>query len=603
MLDSLRKNQKMIVYIVAAAFILSLGAGGIFGGEQLMESFREKYLGKVNGTTISPQEFNAKVQEVVQRYENQGQTVDETMMTYVYNTAWQELVDNAIWQQQIKKHKIKVSETEIKNAMENEIPPELQQNPNLQTNGRFDKSKYFAALNNNYELRAAMYQSMQEYLPKKKLQDKIRKEAKITADSLKAEYIKDSDSVTGKAVWFDFNLADSSAVKVTDAEVKKYYEANKDKEFKKGPASRLKYVTIPIKPSDQDYNDVKLEIDEIYNRLVRDAQNFADLALEYSEDPGSAERGGSLGRFKRGQMVPEFDKVAFALKAGQISKPFKTQFGWHIVRCDTIFPAPAGQEELSASHILFKVNTTESTRNDLRDQAKDAAKLISKQGIDKAAKELKLEVTTSRWLAHDNPQMEGFGEHGGLYQFMKSKKAGKVSDPYLMKINGEDSYVIAQITDNKKVYYEDFAEKKLQIKFDLEKQKKIALVKAKAENFVKRVAKENYLTAAVQEGWKVIDLKDHKAKSRLAAPVNAQMDDFDKAALALNSGAWSSLITTKEGPFLILAESRNKPNLQAFDKAKQEELRDRLEEAAFNRWFQQLRKDAKIVDNRYKYGY
>lgn len=116
-------------------------------------------------------------------------------------------------------------------------------------------------------------------------------------------------------------------------------------------------------------------------------------------------------------------------------------------------------------------------------------------------------------------------------------------------------------------------------------------------------AKENYLTAAVQEGWKVIDLKDHKAKSRLAAPVNAQMDDFDKAALALNSGAWSSLITTKEGPFLILAESRNKPNLQAFDKAKQEELRDRLEEAAFNRWFQQLRKDAKIVDNRYKYGY
>lgn len=305
MLDSLRKNQKIIVYVVAIAFILSLGAGGIFGGERLLESFRGRYLGKVNGTTISPQEYNAKVQEVVKRYEDQGQKVDETMMSYVYDTAWRELVDNALWQQQIKKHRIKVSDTEIKNAMENDIPAELQQNPNLQTNGRFDKSKYFAALNNNFELRAAMYQSMKEYLPKKKLQDKIKKEAKITVDSLKAEFIKESDTVTGKAIWFDFNMADNAAVNVTDAEVKKYYEDNKDKEFKKGPATRLKYISIPIKPSEQDFNDVKLEIDDIYNQLQRDAASFADIAIEYSEDPGSADRGGSLGRFKRGQMVPD----------------------------------------------------------------------------------------------------------------------------------------------------------------------------------------------------------------------------------------------------------------------------------------------------------
>ena len=603
MLDSLRKNQKIIVYVVAIAFILSLGAGGIFGGERLLESFRGRYLGKVNGTTISPQEYNAKVQEVVKRYEDQGQKVDETMMSYVYDTAWRELVDNALWQQQIKKHRIKVSDTEIKNAMENDIPAELQQNPNLQTNGRFDKSKYFAALNNNFELRAAMYQSMKEYLPKKKLQDKIKKESKITVDSLKAEFIKESDTVTGKAIWFDFNMADNAAVNVTDAEVKKYYEDNKDKEFKKGPATRLKYISIPIKPSEQDFNDVKLEIDDIYNQLQRDAASFADIAIEYSEDPGSADRGGSLGRFKRGQMVPEFDKVAFALKPGQISKPFRTQFGWHIVRCDSVFPAPDGQEEVAASHILFKVNTTESTRNELRDQARDASKLIAKKGIDKAAKELKLEVTTSRWLAHDNPQMEGFGEHGGLFQFMKSKKAGKVSEPFVLKNGGENIYVVAQVLDNKKSYYEDFAEKRLQIKFDLEKKKKIASVKAKAENFVKRVPKENYLTAAVEEGWKVIDLNNHKAKTRLAPPVNAQLDEFDKAALALNSGGWSSLLTTKEGPFLIFADIRNRPNMQAFDKVKQQEIRDSLEDAAFNRWFQQLRKDAKIIDNRYKFGY
>ncbi len=477
----------------------------------------------------------------------------------------------------------------------------MQQNPELQTNGRFDKTTYFNALNNSVELRSMLYDSMKDYLPKKKLQDKIKQEAGINADSLKAEFIKESDSVTGKAIWFDFNLADS--VNVSDAEVKNYYEDNKDKEFKKGPASRLKWVTLPIEPSDQDYNDVKLEIDDIYNRLVRDKEDFATLALEFSEDPGSGENGGSLGSFGRGQMVAEFDSVAFALPAGAISKPFRTQFGWHIVRCDTIFSRVPGEEKIAASHILFKVNTTESTRNDLLDQAKAARKLIARQGIDKAAKELKLEVVTSRWLAHDNPQMEGIGQHGGLYQFMKAKRAGKVSDVFFTKINGKDQYLIAEVMENKKSYYEDFAEKKLQIKFDLEKKKKIANVKAKADNFVKRVAKENYLTSAVEEGWKVIDLNEHKAKTRLAAPVNAQLDDFDKAALALNSGQYSGLINTKEGPFIIYAATRNKANLQAMTKSKQDEIRSRLEDAAFNRWFQQLRKDAKIVDNRYKYGY
>lgn len=603
MLEVLRKNQKVIVYIVAAAFILSLGAGGIFGGERIMESFQGRFLAKINGTKISPQQYNEKIQEVIKRYEAQGQTIDENSMSYVHNTAWQEMIDETIWNQQIKKHRIKVTDTEIKNAMENEIPPDIQQNPDLQTNGRFDRAKYFNALNNNYELRRVLYDSMKDYLPKKKLQDKIKKAAGITADSLKADYVKDTDSVTGKAIWFDFNMADSASVSVSDAEIKKYYEDNKGKEFKKGPASRIKYVTFPIKPSDQDFNDVKQEIDGIYNRLLRDRQDFAMLALEFSEDPGSAERGGSLGTFGKNQMVPEFDSVAFALAPGQISKPFRSQFGWHIVRCDTIFSTVPGQESISASHILYRVRTTESTRNDLRDQARDARKLIARKNIDKVAKELKLEVTTSPWLAHDNNQMEGIGEHGGLHQFMKAKKAGKVSDVFMIKINGEDQYVVAEVMDNVKSYFEDFTEKKLQIKYDLEKKKKIANVKTKAENFAKRVPKDNYLASAIEEGWKVIDLKDHKVKTRLDAPVNAQLDDFDKAALALTSGQYSTLITTAEGPFIIFAENRNKPNMQAFDKAKQEEVRSRLEDAAFNRWFQQLRKDAKIIDNRYKYGY
>ena len=59
--------------------------------------------------------------------------------------------------------------------------------------------------------------------------------------------------------------------------------------------------------------------------------NFADLAQKNSQDPGSARRGGDLGVFQKGQMVPAFEQALVALKPGQISQPVKTQFGWHII--------------------------------------------------------------------------------------------------------------------------------------------------------------------------------------------------------------------------------------------------------------------------------
>jgi len=77
---------------------------------------------------------------------------------------------------------------------------------------------------------------------------------------------------------------------------------------------------------------VQAKIDSLYNVAIEPASNFEALAVKYSEDPGSARQGGKLPWFGVGRMVPEFDSVAFALPKGGVSAPFRTDFGYHIIK-------------------------------------------------------------------------------------------------------------------------------------------------------------------------------------------------------------------------------------------------------------------------------
>lgn len=103
-------------------------------------------------------------------------------------------------------------------------------------------------------------------------------------------------------------------IKVTDKEVKDYY----DKEYK--PEIKARHILVA------DEKTAK----EVKAKLAA-GEKFEDLAKTYSIDPGSKEKGGDLGWFGPGKMVPEFETAAYALEKGQISEPVKTQNGFHII--------------------------------------------------------------------------------------------------------------------------------------------------------------------------------------------------------------------------------------------------------------------------------
>lgn len=109
-------------------------------------------------------------------------------------------------------------------------------------------------------------------------------------------------------------------VRVTEEEVKAYYEAHKE-DLNAGETVNASHILI----------DTEEKANEILASIRDGSITFEDAARQFSTCPSSAE-GGSLGDFGRGQMVPEFDEAVFSMEVGEIAGPVKTQFGWHLIR-------------------------------------------------------------------------------------------------------------------------------------------------------------------------------------------------------------------------------------------------------------------------------
>lgn len=124
----------------------------------------------------------------------------------------------------------------------------------------------------------------------------------------------------------------SAKIAVKPEAVSDFYQKNQDK-FQQGPRVRASHILIQV-PQGADAAaklQAKTKADTILTD-IKAGKDFAAAAKENSQDPGSAPNGGDLGYFEQGQMVPQFEQAAFALKPGQMSDVVETQFGYHIIK-------------------------------------------------------------------------------------------------------------------------------------------------------------------------------------------------------------------------------------------------------------------------------
>lgn len=135
-------------------------------------------------------------------------------------------------------------------------------------------------------------------------------------------------------------------------QIRKFFDEQKGSVGQRPATISFRQVAIATSPSDLAKKAARAEADSILVKL-RAGEDFAALAKHYSEDPGTKEKGGDLGWFRRGQMVQSFEDAAYAMVPGEISGIVESPFGFHIIKLEKIRGA-----ERSARHILIKPKTS-----------------------------------------------------------------------------------------------------------------------------------------------------------------------------------------------------------------------------------------------------
>ena len=258
--------------LIAALVAVLAGCGG--GGNSSVPS---DAVAEVNGQTITQEQFDALLAQAKKSYastKRKWPAAGTTAYDTLKNQAVAYLVQREEFKQEAEKLDVTVSDADVEKRLEK------------------IKKQYFGGSEKRYA----------EQLKKQGLDD-----AQVR-DDIRAQLVQ--EKIFKKV---------TNGVKVTDAQVKKYYDEHQSQY---GTPEQRDVAHILVKS--------KALADRLYQR-VKSGEDFAKLAEKYSQDPGSKSQGGKL-TISKGQTVGPFDQTSFLLQTGKFSHPVKTDFGYHIIK-------------------------------------------------------------------------------------------------------------------------------------------------------------------------------------------------------------------------------------------------------------------------------
>ncbi len=434
MLEAIRKHAqgwlaKVILALIAITFAL-------FGVDSYMKGDRsEGMIAQVGGVGISREELAREVQTQTDRMrEALGSSFDPA----VAETAdfRKQVLDSLIE----RKALLQDAQNNKFLAPDAYLAAVLAQIPAFQQDGKFSQQRYEAVLRQNGRTPAAFENELRQGF----MLDVVTSPVTLAAFPSNTSLMQVARLVSQQREisWADLPASTvASQVKVTQADVERDYAAHKA-EFTEPEQIRAEYLVLDRagveagiavsdkavadyyaanaakfgRPEQRSASHILIAVDksadaatrakakakatELYRILQKSPERFAELARTESQDPGSAEQGGSLGSFARGMMVKPFEDAVFSMKPNEIRGPVESDFGYHIIRLDGIQPARTAPLNEVRAEVVDELRKQQAQKL-FADLADNFSNLVyeNANSLQPAATAAKLAIKRTDWMS------------------------------------------------------------------------------------------------------------------------------------------------------------------------------------------------------------
>lgn len=622
MLRLLRQNAtNWLIKIILGAIVVVF----VFWGVGSFRAQRKDRVALVNGDTITSKEYREAYNNIIEQLRQRlGNNLNDNMikMLNVKSQALDTLIDKKLMIQEAARLHLRVTNDELADT--------IRQIKAFQTDGNFDTQIYKNILNQN-RLTPEEFESIQkESILIEKIRSFILSNVKVSEQEAIEWFKWENTSVNIDFVLFEPGRYDDinptpdeissffenhktsyktdamikvrflrfdpdayrSVVKITNKEIQDYYESNTEK-FKTQKTVEARHILIKL---DQSSNPETVEkkrkttLDIL--KLAREGIDFAELAKQYSECP-SKDKGGYLGEFKKDAMVKPFAEKAFQMKAGEISEPVRTQYGWHIIKVEKVNEETGVSFKDAKDKIRNKL--VEERAKNLAYEEAEAVYDASFEGDDltKNAEARGLKIVTTDFFTKNKGPDTGIKNRSAFasYAFNLSlMEIGEIQD-------FKDGYYIIQLI-------EKIPEKIPELK-DVEERIRIDLIKQLQDEKSSKYANE-FLVA----------LKDNKSpdikwdteckklnltvtttgffKRNSSIPYIGFEQNISQAAFKLSNENIlpEAPVKGKNGYYIIRFRDRKEPGLNGFEEEK-EKIKDKLLKQkmviTFDAWLSSIR--------------
>jgi len=598
-LESFRSAAKYIWILLIIVFVggfLLFETSGLLGRAPVTATTA---VAVVNGREVPYQTWIAVAQNLAQQEEQRfgrGLTLDERAR--VDDQAFEQLVGDLLLRQEYDKRGIRVTDQEVIDAARFAPPPQLMRAPELQTDGRFDMDKYQRFLSSPAAKQQGLLAQLESYyreeIPRQKLFQQIASEVWVSDARLWEAWRDQRDTVVATFVQLTPEDLKVNPPAVSEAEVKQYYEAHTD-EFDRPGRALVSVVSIPRTVTAADTAAARQRLLALRQEIASGSRSFEDAAKAESADSASGRDGGALGTGGRGRFVAPFETAAYALKAGQLSEPVLTQFGFHLIKLEK-----REGDNLTLRHILLKIGQSDSsaTRTDRR---ADSLSTMA-AGSDVAAR-FDSAATRFALAKVQLVAIEGEPLIGGDGRVVPSvsawafggAKIGESSDLF----DDERAYWLARLDSLQLKGVQPLERVKDEIRAKLQRRKAVATLRPRAEALADRAKQATLEAAATESG---LPLSTGRPFTRLTAVSGlGRANEAIGAAFALAPGAISAPIETTEGIVVLRVDRRVSADSAAWVAQKKQQREFILRTLRENRvrvYLDELRKSSSVKDKR-----